>query len=442
MALPRSRAEIELAAAVPASARPPVLLTMAGYGGTLAAVRCLGRAGIAVTVATDHRGQPAAWSRWAMRRVHCPDFRDSERFIDWLLEFGSREPRHVLYPTCDDLAFLFTQHAEELGKSFLLYQPPAKTVLALLDKRTLASAAAAAGLQTPVTHVPRDDAALERIAAEARFPLLIKPCTQVMFRTLNKGVRVERREDLLEAYRAFCRANTYLPRILAMRPDIARPMLQEYFPQAEENIHSVAGFVDRRGKLFVARASTKVLQQPRRVGIGVCFEDAPLDPVEAQGIADLCKGTGYFGVFEAEFIRVGDQRLLIDFNPRYYNQMGFEIARGLPLPLLVYAGARQDEAELQRAVRAAQQSVPDHQGLAWCDRFALRLMIAAQRLSGRMTAVDARHWRDWSSRHGDRAVDATFDRQDIVPALIDAGLQLKRALRHPRGFFRSIIMNR
>jgi predicted ATP-grasp superfamily ATP-dependent carboligase len=414
---------------------------MAGYGGTLAAARCLGRAGIAVTVATDHRGQPAAWSRWTMRRAHCPDFRDSQRFMDWLLEFGEREPRHVLYPTCDDLAFLFAYHAEELGKRFLLYQPPAEALLTLLDKRSLGAAATAAGLQTPLTWIPRDDADLERIAGEARFPLLIKPCTQVMFRTLNKGVRVQRREDLLDAYRAYTRANTYLFPLLATRPDIARPMLQEYFPEAEENIHSVAGFVDRRGKLFVARGSTKVLQQPRRVGVGICFEDAPLDPLEARSIAALCKETGYFGVFEAEFIRVGDRRLLIDFNPRYYNQMGFEIARGLPLPLLVYAGARHDEVGLQRAVGEAQAET-DHRGMAWCHHFALGLMIAAQRLSGRMSASDARRWREWSEKHRDRTVDATFDREDMLPAIIDAALHLKGALRHPRAFFRSIIMNR
>lgn len=440
MTLPQLLAEADPAPLAPVDGGPPVLLTMAGYGGTLAAARCLGRAGIDVTVASDGAGQPASWSRWTRRSVRCPDYRDSQRFIDWLLDFGSREPRHVLYPTCDDLAFLFARHAVELGERFLLYQPPLETVLALLDKRSLAAAAAAAGLQTPVTYLPADDAALERIAHEARFPLLIKPRTQVMFRTLNKGVRVQRREDLLEAYRGYLRANTYLPTLLAERPDIARPMLQEYYPEGEEDIHSVAGFADPGGKLFVARASRKVLQQPRRVGVGVCFEDAPLDPVESRGIAALCQTTGYFGVFEAEFIRVGDRRLLIDFNPRYYNQMGFEIARGLRLPLLVYAGARGDQGGLRREVREAQGRT-DHGVRAWCHRFALSLMIAMQRLSGRMSADDVRHWREWSARHRDRTVDATFDREDILPALIDAGRHLKGALRHPRAFYRSIVMN-
>src|SRR6266436_4705611 len=84
----------------------PALLTMPGYGGTLAAVRCLGRAGIPVTVASEAPALPAAWSRWTTRRVRCPRPRDARAFMDWLLRFGEREPGHVLYPTSDDLAYL------------------------------------------------------------------------------------------------------------------------------------------------------------------------------------------------------------------------------------------------------------------------------------------------------------------------------------------------
>jgi NAD(P)-dependent dehydrogenase (short-subunit alcohol dehydrogenase family) len=44
---------------------------------------------------------------------------------------------------------------------------------------------------------------------------------------------------------------------------------------------------------------------------------------------------------------------LIDVNPRFYSQMGFDIARGLPLPMLVWHAARGEddrvEAELERA---------------------------------------------------------------------------------------------
>lgn len=413
---------------------------MPAYGGTLAAVRCLGRAGIPVTVASDRPGQPASWSRWTTRRVRCPPPADSQRFMDWLLRFGEREPGHVLYPTSDDLAYLFARRAAEIRKSFLVYQPPVETVLTLLDKKSLLFAARRAGIEGATTWFPEDDRALERIAREARFPLLIKPRTQLLWPTLHKGRRVDRPEDLVDAYAAYLRTRRHSPVLLAERPDVARPMLQEYHSEAEEQIESVAGFVDVSGSIFVARAAIKMLQQPRRLGIGVCFEDTPLDPVAGGAVGALCRETGYFGVFEAEFIRSGDRRLLIDFNPRYYNQMEFEIARGLPLPLLVHAAACGDQPRL-RAFALEAQAAPAGDAQVYCHRSALAMIVGAQRISGRMEAGDVERWRTWYARHRGHAVDPAIDRDDMLPGLLATARQLWQAVRHPRAFFRSTVLN-
>jgi predicted ATP-grasp superfamily ATP-dependent carboligase len=416
--------------------RPPVLLTMAGYHGSLAALRCLGRAGISVTVAADRFGLPAAWSRWTRRRVRCPDVRDAEQFIDWLLEFGSREPGYVLYPTSDDLAYLFALHRDLLVPWFRLYQPPLATILGLLDKKSLIEAAERAGIETPRTYFAGDDAELEWIARNARFPLLIKPRTQVLFRTRNKGVRVERQTDLTRAYHAYVRANSYLPLLLRERSDIARPMLQEYECGAETNTESVAGFVDESGELFVVRGARKMLQYPRRAGIGVCFEDAEVDPDGVRSIAALCRETGYFGVFESEFIRVNGRRLLIDFNPRYYNQMAFEIARGLPLPLLTYAAAIGDREWLRQTVCAAHSTVTPGP-TAWCHRFVFWMLVGSQRLSRSASADEVRKWRAWFEEHRSRIVDPAVEGDDRLPGLMDVLLQLRPLLSHPRAFLRA-----
>src|ERR1700737_3008599 len=101
----------------------PVLLTMAGYHGTIAATRCLGAHGIDVTIADPRLVAAARWSRFARRSVFCPPAQDADRFVSWLLEFGARSPGHVLYPTSDDLAWLCALHRDELAKNFRLYQP-------------------------------------------------------------------------------------------------------------------------------------------------------------------------------------------------------------------------------------------------------------------------------------------------------------------------------
>jgi D-aspartate ligase len=372
--------------------------------------------------------------------VPCPRTANSQRFMDWLLRFGEREPGHVLYPTSDDLAYLFAQHAAEIRKWFRVYQPPVQSVLTLLDKKSLLFAARQAGADGATTWFPEDAGALERIAREARFPLLIKPRTQVLWPAQHKGTRVDRREDLVRAYSSHMRRYRYSPLLLADHPELERPMLQEYHPETEEHIDSVAGFIDASGQIFAARAAIKLLQQPRRLGVGVCFEDAPLDPATADAIVALCRNIGYFGVFEAEFIANGNHRLLIDFNPRYYNQMGFEVARGLPLPLLVHAAACGDEQWLRTmALRA--QAAPDGPPPVYCDRYALAMIVALQRASGRMGGRDSRRWQAWYARNHRHAIDPAFDGQDIVPGLLATGRQLWNAMRHPRWFLRSMVLN-
>src|SRR6476469_7140892 len=93
--------------------KPGVLLVVADYHGTLAAVRSLGRAGVPVIVADWRRLVPARWSRFAARTTWCPDLNaDPMGFLGWLHELGFREPGLALLPTTDDLAWLYARHRD------------------------------------------------------------------------------------------------------------------------------------------------------------------------------------------------------------------------------------------------------------------------------------------------------------------------------------------
>ena len=73
------------------------------------------------------------------------------------------------------------------------------------------------------------------------------------------------------------------------------------------------------------RAARKIVQQPRSIGIGLCFEPALVDPLLAERTKRLCERIGYYGVFELEFILAEGKAMLIDFNGRFYHQMAFDI---------------------------------------------------------------------------------------------------------------------
>ena len=328
----------------PATDQAPVLLANADFYGTLAATRSLGRQSIPVYVAADRFLGVSRWSRHATKVLACPPLGEPERFLDWLCALGEREPGIVLCPTSDEAAYLYALRARELSSTFRTYQPGLDAVLHVLDKKRLYATARASGLDTPETWFPETDADVARIAREAPMPLLVKPRTQVLSATHSKGVIVTERSDLVARYREFVQASHYGQALLDRMADASQAMIQAYEPVAAEQIYVLAAFIDESGTLFAARSGMKIFQRPRRLGIGLCFEDAPILPHLVEGARRLALATGHFGIFQMEFIRVGERYMLIDYNPRLYNQLAFDMARGLPLPLIVHAAAQRTYA--------------------------------------------------------------------------------------------------
>ena len=416
---------------------PPILLTKAAYLGTLAAVRCLGAAGIPVTLADGNGLSPAAWSRYVSRRVNCPGPEEEPaRFIEWLIEFGDRQPGHVLYPTSDDVAWLYARHREELSRHFALSVPGVDVVYRLLNKIRLRDAAARVGLRMPRTWIPNELCDFAAIGAEARFPVVVKPQTQVLFHPHAKGIPVHSAKELRGSYERFAAATTYHPVLLAYDPGVVRPTVQEYLAGQSENVYSLTGFIAEGGELFTVRASRKVLQQPRRLGVGLCFESAELKRDLVERVIALCREVGYHGVFEAEFIEDHGEPLLIDFNPRFYGQMAFDIARGLPQPLLAYDAALGRRAQVGRRVQAACQA--DWTDRVYCRRFELKLLLVMWRLFRRMSQEDVNHWSAWLVAHGEDVVDGVFDAADRRPSKVEALHHLVGFARHPRAFLRQV----
>ncbi|WP_199741949.1 carbamoyl-phosphate synthase [Corallococcus sp. CA047B] len=424
------------------AARPPALLFSANFYGTLAAARCLGRHGVDVTVADTGRLGPASYSRFVSRRVQCPPESQPEAFLQWLVDFGLREPvKHVLYPTSDELAWLIAAHRPKLEDLFHLYDPGVDAVYGLLNKRRLYEVGTEVGLHLPRTWFPQSEADLEQVRREASFPVLLKPTTQILHATHRKGQPVSSPEDLAREYREFAR-DTYAPMLVKFDPAVVNPMVQEFHPEAAEGIYSLSGFVDESGELFEARAAMKVLQRPRKLGVGVCFESAPLRPDLVAGLTRLCQRLGYHGVFEVEFIQTKDSYLLIDFNPRFYGQMGFDIARGLPLPLLAYHAATGNREALANAVADARAVSARHDEEVFCNRIALEMLLNLQRLSGALPATEARQWREWLNTHREKAVDPLIDRDDMMPAAVELATIAYGSARHPRAFLRMMVFNR
>ncbi len=419
-----------------------MLLLGADYYGTLAAARCFGKRGIRVTMADDSTRARALFSRHVSEKVVHPPLSKPEALVDWLVAWGEGHPGTLLYPPNDHLAWLFALHRDRLAKAFLMYSPSETTVLTLLDKTRLHDACASpeVGIEVPETHAVGAGGATEASLSKLRYPVLIKPRTQVFLESGIKGFIVQDHGQLASELARF-RDLVAFHRVLTNRhPGIDEPMIQDYLPAAETSILSVSGFVAEDGAM-VARAAMKVLQRPRKVGIGLCFESREAERELLAKLAALCKKVGYFGTFEAEFIASGERRFLIDFNPRFYSQMAFDGARGVPLPMLVWHAARGDARALEHELSQARTRTPTGREV-YCHKTMLDLVLALQGLSGQMSRVDVRQWRLWYDEHRTTMTDAVRDPDDQLPGLVDAALWASHFAQHPRSFVRSFVFNR
>jgi D-aspartate ligase len=417
---------------------PPALLADATWYGTLAAVRDLGAHGVPVTLASDSLLAPARWSRYVTRTVRCPPTKNAAAFLAWLHAFGDRHPGHVLYPTSDEVAWIIACHRDELARKFHLYSPPVQTMATLLDKGRLMTAGCAAGLPVPETWLPESEDEVARLAGEIPFPVFVKPRTQLLATRGLKGDRVERRQDLLPIWRSLRMPRHQQERLGDAMAGSAFPLIQACHA-IDEQIFTVDGFVSRDGAM-VTLGCNKLLQNPRRRGPGIVFDEAPVAPTIVAGLQRLWRQTGFYGVFDVEFVTDGDRSLMIDLNPRLYNHMAFEIERGMRLSWFAYLAASGADDLLSHALQASRWH-PSHRPSVYVHRLPTALMIALQGARGSMSPVECRAWLTRLLGHGGRVTDPATMPGDPMPAVMDVVLHATRLLRHPRSFLSHLSMN-
>jgi D-aspartate ligase len=417
------------------SARVAMVLCNASYYGTLAAVRSLGRAGVPVVTVDPAILALARYSRYSSLHLSSPPFEAAD-WSDWLLAVGRGGPRRAIYATSDAVSFALADHREELSSVFDLYQPDLDTMMCILDKGLLLKQAHAVGIDTPETWFPRSGDEAERIVRDVGGTIVAKPRSQLAVPIGVKGVLITAAAgNGCAEYDDLLRQSAHNHNFAKRFPEATMPMLQRYHPEAIEKIYSLSGFRDISGTHVVMRAAQKILQRPRRFGIGLCFEEADVISELAERTVLLCERIGYYGAFELEFIISHGRSLLIDFNGRFYNQLAFDIARGMDLPRLVYAGATRDPEELTRLISAVPRR-DKGEGLIFCNRFVLSLTVAAQQALRKMSTEEANRWREWRNACDGRLVDAVSDANDPFPALVDVAQHVWQSVRHPRGYFR------
>ncbi|MGY4607014.1 D-aspartate ligase [Bradyrhizobium sp. USDA 4474] len=399
-----------------------VLLASASFGGTIAAVRHLMKNNIDVRVLSSRRLDAAAWSRHTARVYSAPPESKGQSFLERLVAIGAADPGQILLPTSDETAWIYTENAVLLARNFHLHQPSIATLRRILEKTLLAEAAINAGLTVLPSWDPRNFDDVAKLAPNLPYPILIKPRTHVHRLRSDKGIVAYSSSELLSKYQLFVDRERVRAAGSPSLPDAHLPILQQFIRVGREGVHSVTGFIDKTGELFVTRCATKVLQRSQPMGIGLCFESLAPVPALSDAVRRLCRELEYFGIFEVEFVLFDNRWAIIDFNPRLFNQIGMDIRRGMPLPLLACLDAVGDTTSLREAVVKAQFG--DDERVVFCDRFALRAFLFAQAITSRMSREDRAYWRAWLRMNAADSVDCAADGSDPIPAIIHSLSQI------------------
>ncbi|MFW7379892.1 MAG: hypothetical protein ACOH5I_13855 [Oligoflexus sp.] len=410
-----------------------ILLTSGSYYGSLAAARMYHKHGLPVILADHVPFNFCRSSRSVQKFYMAPSSEDLTSFAKWLLDFGAAMPGYFLYPTSDDLCWVIAKHRQKLKQFYVFDYPEISVIRNLLDKASLYQMAATVGIDVPPSVLSSEIATTND--TRLKYPVILKPRTQAGMRSKVKGIVVRNPKELPSRIAEFRRLVVYDAEVIADLPDVAEPMIQKFFASARSSTYSLAGYISHDGRHFMVQASMKILQNPPNVGVGICFQSVPVVEDLAAKIRVFCQSVGYYGVFEAEFIREksdGEEKfLLMDFNPRFYGQMAFEIQRGLPLPMCLLYDLQCREDELIKIQKNLSERKPEV--TRFRHRVLLHILLCTQVLGGKMPVKTWLHWTKWANKRG---FDPILDRKDLLPLFVDLMMMVRKFIRHPRSSFK------
>jgi D-aspartate ligase len=323
--------------------------------GDLSLVRCLGRHGAPVVLATEDVSGLAARSRHVRETIEVRSSGAPAIALRRLCGFAKRcEEPPVLFYQGDDELLLVSRGRDALKTCFRFVLPPAELVEDTVDKVRFAALAERVGLPVPRTLVlPRGEASAAAIARWRWFPAVLKPAHRNGWYT--SPLHAELVGDNRKAIRIGDRAELErcLPAILGYHADF---LLQEAIEGGEERIVSYHAYVRTDGQIAGEFTGRKVRTLPRTYGLSTHVEITRDAEVRDSGRRAL-ELTGFTGVVKLDFKRdARDGRLsLLEMNPRFtlWNHPG--ALAGVDLPGLVYddltGGPRRTAGPAREGVR-------------------------------------------------------------------------------------------
>ena len=317
------------------TAQKIVLLSNAGYLGTLDAARSLGKKDVKIIVADPQKWRLSNWSKY-VTHVSSPSMEDTEEFLVFLKRAAKKGIFTDILPSSDLMVWYLSSRFKELSKYFGIKLLNPSTMKIVLFKNVLYKFCERHEIDIPKTYFPNSYFDVSRISKEAKYPAIIKHSSSIGFKCKSKGILVFSTKELIKKYK---KDEVMYDRnkIINEVPQVEWRIIQEYIPNALCNLYNVKGISMRKSKSISIICGKKIRQEPPKLGISVCAQ-----PVENRKITNavvkLLRALKYEGIFGVEMIY--DERdkkcRIIDFNPRLTGTNALGTVNGFNISELWY----------------------------------------------------------------------------------------------------------
>ncbi|MGH9557034.1 MAG: ATP-grasp domain-containing protein [Terriglobales bacterium] len=314
-----------------------ILVTDGNQRSTLAVVRALGKAGVAVTVAESQTRSLAGVSRYCGGRLlHPSPEQDSPGFVEFVRGVLANERYDTLIPMTDVSLQLTALAGQETASRVRLPIPSARAVERALDKRAMLMLAEQMGLACPRTCALSQAADLEDLARRLEYPVVIKPrfskyrCGN---RWISEGVHYAGTPaELIGHYQ----------RVHSMVPD---PLVQECIQGEGRGVFLLLW----EGELKAAFCHRRLREKPPWGGVSVCRESIALDQALVERSVALLRALEWQGVAMVEYKM--DERdglpKFMELNGRFWGSLQLATDAGLNFPLLLHRLSMGEKPEPQ-----------------------------------------------------------------------------------------------
>ena len=305
------------------------LVLGANYYISLSIIRCLGENGIHVT-AVDYaeKGSYAFKSKYLSEKLIAPHYKeDPEGLLKFLIEYAKKqEKKPVLFASADPYVEFVDKYLNQLREYYLMSQTEQGLFTKIMNKGTLGEFAKKLGTPIPETISPDEENFLSRVAAELKYPCLVKPEDSAAFVKLfrKKLFIADNEKELIEALKKAENAQLEV-------------IIQRIIPGFDDHMYTFDAHLDQNSKVTHWLTCQKLRQYPINYGASVYTQQKYVKKLYEIGKPFL-EGIGWKGFAEIEFKKdaITDKFYMIEVNVRTTNLNVLLEKAGINMPLVAY----------------------------------------------------------------------------------------------------------